>query len=85
VERLLLCHEEPASNAVRHGRMPVRVEVLAGPGWWLLEVSDAAPKTRWRRRPTATPRPVASGYTWVLASAPRTAGKSWAAASTCGH
>lgn len=43
VERLLLCHEELGSNAVRHGRLPVRVEVLAGPGWWLLEVSDAAP------------------------------------------
>lgn len=30
VERLLLCHEELGSNAVRHGRLPVRVEVLAG-------------------------------------------------------
>lgn len=43
VERLLLCHEELASNAVRHGRLPVRVELLAGPGWWLLDVSDDAP------------------------------------------
>jgi hypothetical protein len=43
VERLLLCHEELASNAMLHGRLPVRVEVLAGPGWWLLDVSDAAP------------------------------------------
>jgi hypothetical protein len=59
VERLLLCHEELASNAVRHGRPPVRVEVLAGPGWWLLEVSDAAPKHP--PVPTADRDPAAGG------------------------
>lgn len=45
VERLLLCQEELASNALRHGRPPVRVEVVAGEGWWLLDVSDADPAT----------------------------------------
>ena len=74
MERLLLCHEEPASNAVRHGRMPVRVEVLAGPGWWLLEVSDAAPNDP---PAPATDRDPAA----FLASAPRTAGTSSAATS----
>jgi anti-sigma regulatory factor (Ser/Thr protein kinase) len=42
VDRLLLCVEELASNAVRHGRGPVRVTVTAAPGHWLLEVRDAA-------------------------------------------
>jgi hypothetical protein len=50
VERLLLCHEELTSNALRHGRPPVRVEVTevratGGGGWWLIDVSDAAPGT----------------------------------------
>ncbi len=42
VERLLLAFEELASNALRHGRGPVRVTVTAGRDEWLLEVSDAA-------------------------------------------
>lgn len=42
VERLLLAFEELASNALRHGLRPVRVEVTAAEGFWLLEVSDAA-------------------------------------------
>ena len=42
VERLLLAFEELASNALRHGRPPVRVEVTAADGFWLLDVSDAA-------------------------------------------
>ena len=42
VERLLLAFEELASNALRHGRAPVRVAVTAFDGCWLLEVSDAA-------------------------------------------
>ena len=42
VERLLLAFEELASNALRHGRDPIRVTVTAGPDGWLLEVSDAA-------------------------------------------
>jgi anti-sigma regulatory factor (Ser/Thr protein kinase) len=42
VERLLLAFEELASNALRHGRRPVRVEVIAADGFWLLDVSDAA-------------------------------------------
>jgi serine phosphatase RsbU (regulator of sigma subunit) len=42
VERLLLAFEELASNALRHGRRPVRVEVTAADGFWLLDVSDAA-------------------------------------------
>src|SRR3954463_14988373 len=42
VERLLLAFEELASNALRHGRLPVRVAVTTTGTWWLLEVSDAA-------------------------------------------
>jgi signal transduction histidine kinase len=42
VERLLLAFEELASNALRHGRDPVGVEVTAAAGFWLLDVSDAA-------------------------------------------
>jgi len=42
VERLLLAFEELASNALRHGRAPVRAGVTAFDGCWLLEVSDAA-------------------------------------------
>ena len=42
VERLLLAFEELASNALRHGRHPVHVEVTDADGFWLLDVSDAA-------------------------------------------
>jgi anti-sigma regulatory factor (Ser/Thr protein kinase) len=42
VERLLLAFEELASNALRHGRGPIRVTVTTGRDGWLLEVSDAA-------------------------------------------
>jgi signal transduction histidine kinase len=42
VERLLLAFEELASNALRHGRRPVQVEVTAADGFWLLDVSDGA-------------------------------------------
>jgi anti-sigma regulatory factor (Ser/Thr protein kinase) len=41
-EHLLLAFEELASNALRHGRSPVRAAVTAFDGCWLLEVSDAA-------------------------------------------
>ncbi len=42
VERLLLAFEELASNALRHGREPIRVTVTASRDEWLLEDSDAA-------------------------------------------
>jgi signal transduction histidine kinase len=41
-ERLLLAFEELVSNALRHGRAPVRAAVTAYGGCWLVEVSDAA-------------------------------------------
>ncbi|MCZ2830334.1 ATP-binding protein [Modestobacter sp. VKM Ac-2986] len=41
VERLLLAYEELASNGVRHGRAPVRAEVTAADGGWLIDVTDA--------------------------------------------
>ena len=42
-ERLLLAFEELGSNALRHGRLPVRLRVTADADSWLLQVSDAAP------------------------------------------
>jgi serine phosphatase RsbU (regulator of sigma subunit)/anti-sigma regulatory factor (Ser/Thr protein kinase) len=42
VDRLLLAFEELVSNALRHGRGPVRAEVTTTASGWLLEVSDAA-------------------------------------------
>ena len=41
-ERLLLCVEELASNALRHGRPPVTVDLVAVDHSWLLTVDDAA-------------------------------------------
>jgi anti-sigma regulatory factor (Ser/Thr protein kinase) len=43
VERLLLVLEELASNALRHGRAPVSVEITTFDRFWLVDVSDAAP------------------------------------------
>jgi hypothetical protein len=45
VERLLLAYEELASNALRHGRGPVRITVTTTGAFWLLEVSDASTDT----------------------------------------
>jgi signal transduction histidine kinase len=42
IERLLLAFEELASNALRHGRAPVRVAVIPTGAGWLLDISDAA-------------------------------------------
>jgi two-component sensor histidine kinase len=42
VERLLLAFEELGSNALRHGRTPVRIQLTADDSAWVLEVSDAA-------------------------------------------
>ena len=44
-ERLLLCLEELASNALRHGRAPVEVHLAAFDHYWLLTVRDAAVET----------------------------------------
>jgi two-component sensor histidine kinase len=43
IGRLLLAYDELASNALRHGRPPVRVELTGYATAWLLDVSDAAP------------------------------------------
>jgi anti-sigma regulatory factor (Ser/Thr protein kinase) len=43
VDGLLLAFEELGSNALRHGRRPVRVRLTEEADSWLLEVSDAAP------------------------------------------
>ncbi len=42
-ERLVLAFDELASNALRHGEVPVVATVIAGSGGWLLDVSDRAP------------------------------------------
>lgn len=42
-EELVLAFDELASNALRHGEMPVVATVIAGAGGWLLDVSDRAP------------------------------------------
>lgn len=44
-ERLLLCVEELASNALRHGRAPVQVALTAFDHFRLLAVGDAAVET----------------------------------------
>ena len=44
-ERLVLAFDELASNALRHGEVPVVATVVAGTGGWLLDVSDRAPDT----------------------------------------
>lgn len=41
-ERLLLCVEELASNALRHGRPPVQITLTAYDRFWLLVVCDGA-------------------------------------------
>ena len=42
VERLLLAFEELASNGLRHGHPPVRVQVAETDDGWLIVVTDAA-------------------------------------------
>ena len=42
VQRLLLAFEELASNALRHGRLPIEVTVTQIGRSWLLKVSDGA-------------------------------------------
>src|SRR4051812_16988442 len=42
LDRLLLIFEELTSNALRHGRPPVRVLLATVRNGWLLDVSDAA-------------------------------------------
>ena len=42
VHALLLTVEELTSNAVRHGRLPVRVTVSETADGWLVDVADAA-------------------------------------------
>ncbi len=42
VQRLLLAFEELASNALRHGGLPIEVALTRTGRSWLLEVSDAA-------------------------------------------
>jgi len=40
-ERLLLAFEELASNGLRHGGQPVRVDITVTDANWLLDVSDS--------------------------------------------
>ena len=42
LQEVLLVFEELASNALRHGRPPVRVVVAPIPTGWLIDVSDTA-------------------------------------------
>jgi anti-sigma regulatory factor (Ser/Thr protein kinase) len=42
VDVLLLAYEELASNAIRHGRLPVYVTVTAMDDGWLIDVVDGA-------------------------------------------
>ncbi len=44
-ERLILAFDELASNALRHGQVPVVATVVAGSGGWLIDVSDRAPES----------------------------------------
>ena len=45
IEALLLTYEEPAPNALRHGRLPARVTVTTMPDGWLVDVQDSAIET----------------------------------------
>ena len=42
VDVLLLAYEELASNAIRHGRLPVHVTVTSMDDGWLIDVVDGA-------------------------------------------
>ena len=42
VDVLLLAYEELASNAIRHGRLPVHVKVTTMDDCWLIDVVDGA-------------------------------------------
>jgi len=42
VEVLLLAYEELASNAIRHGRLPVHITVTTMDDGWLIDVADDA-------------------------------------------
>ena len=64
VEVLLLAYEELASNAIRHGRLPVHVMVTTMDDGWLIDVADGAteraPAPHGRPGPgTGRPRPPA--------------------------
>src|SRR3954451_25113381 len=43
-ERLVLAFDELASNALRHGEVPVVATVIAGTGGWLLSVRHPSPQ-----------------------------------------
>ena len=74
VEQLLLAFEELASNALRHGRGPIRVTVTAGRDAWLLEVTDAAAD----RPPTpAVGRDAAEGGLGLYLAARLSAAHGW--------
>lgn len=44
IDQVLLTMEELASNALRHGRPPVRLRLLALSDGWLIDVTDTAPQ-----------------------------------------
>jgi hypothetical protein len=52
VERLLLCHEELTSNALRHGRAPYHVRLLPGAAKLRIEVDDGGGEPARRRAPS---------------------------------
>src|SRR5688500_13546821 len=73
-ERLVLAFDELASNALRHGEVPVVATVIAGSGGWLLDVSDRAPETT----PTpATDRDPAQGGLGLPLVAPLSVAHGW--------
>src|SRR5688500_19417075 len=73
-ERLVLAFDELASNALRHGEVPVVATVVAGSGGWLLDVSDRAPETT----PTpATDRDPAQGGLGLPLVAPLSVAHGW--------
>jgi anti-sigma regulatory factor (Ser/Thr protein kinase) len=59
VEVLLLAYEELASNAIRHGRLPVHVMVTTMDDGWLIDVADGA--TECAPAPTADRDPAQGG------------------------
>jgi anti-sigma regulatory factor (Ser/Thr protein kinase) len=81
-EQLVLAFDELASNALRHGEMPVVATVVAGSGGWLLDVSDRARESM--PEPTVDRDPALGGMGLQLVARLAVA-HGWYVDGTCKH